>query len=92
MPEAKAAALMRGEESSEGSELLFRTRASVAQLNAEVGDLTAQYITAMEAIKLRDGIRIAMAVSGRANKFLQASAPAWQSSHVISRAISCILH
>lgn len=41
------------------------------QLQKEVSDLTGQYIKAMEEIKMRDGISKAMAISSRANKFIQ---------------------
>lgn len=62
----------------EAAELAAKTRDSIAQLSADVKELTAQYVAAMEAIKLREGIRIAMAVSGRANKFLQVSSFGWR--------------
>ena len=45
--------------------------AAVAKLSAQTKELVDQYVAAMEAIKLRDGIKLAMAVSGKANKFLQ---------------------
>lgn len=68
------------------SEAVTAARASLKQLNEDVKELVGQYIATMENIKLRDGIKIAMAVSGRANKFLQV-----RSSNCIFDITSCMI-
>lgn len=75
MPEAKADVLQAAAEAADAVEAAPQLRAAVgaavAKLSAETKELLDQYVAAMEAIKLRDGIKLAMAVSGKANKFLQ---------------------
>lgn len=46
-----------------------------AELGASLTLKLAEYVAAMEKIKLRDGIKIAMGVSADGNKFLQESQP-----------------
>lgn len=43
----------------------------VQALNSDVGELCAQYIALMEAIKIRDGAAKVLQVSAAGNKFLQ---------------------
>lgn len=49
--------------------------ALIADLNAEVGDLCAQYLDCMERIKIREGVTRALAVSAAGNKFFQDAQP-----------------
>ncbi|KAL3147164.1 hypothetical protein ABBQ32_002671 [Trebouxia sp. C0010 RCD-2024] len=51
---------------------------AVAELGRQVGPLVDAYVTALEARKLKDGIRIAMSISSLGNKFLQDYKP-WES-------------
>ena len=44
---------------------------AIEQLRRDIKDLIQQYIAAMEAIRIREGISKAMAISSRTNKFLQ---------------------
>lgn len=65
IPEAKLeAAQLEGPRDSElGS--------SVHKLDTDVAALLKEYIDAMEKIKLREGIKIAMSISSLGNKFFQ---------------------
>ncbi len=47
---------------------------ALAELNAKVAPLVEQYLAALERIKLKEGIRLAMLVSAAGNKFFQARA------------------
>ena len=44
---------------------------SIDKLSCDVRELTREYVDAMEKIKLREGIKIAMSVSSLGNKFFQ---------------------
>ena len=46
---------------------------AVSKLNQDVGELVKEYIDAMEKMKLREGIRLAMSISSLGNKFFQVS-------------------
>lgn len=46
-------------------------QASVKKLETDIEGLVKEYIEAMEKIKLREGIRIAMSISSLGNKFFQ---------------------
>ncbi|KAJ9530763.1 hypothetical protein QJQ45_014926, partial [Haematococcus lacustris] len=48
---------------------------ALAALGATVGPKVAEYYAAMEAIKLREGIRLAMTISADGNKFIQDNQP-----------------
>ena len=48
---------------------------ALAELNAKVAPLVEQYLAALERIKLKEGIRLAMLVSAAGNKFFQARHP-----------------
>ena len=45
---------------------------ALAELNTKVAPLVEQYLAALERIKLKEGIRLAMLVSAAGNKFFQA--------------------
>ena len=45
---------------------------ALAELNAKVAPLVEQYMAALERIKLKEGVRLAMLVSAAGNKFFQA--------------------
>lgn len=45
--------------------------AALAELNAKVGPLVEAYVAALEKIKIKEGIRLVMAVSSCGNKFFQ---------------------
>lgn len=47
----------------------------IAALNAEVGDLCAQYLDLMERMKIREAVTKALAVSAAGNKFFQDTQP-----------------
>ncbi|DBA80051.1 hypothetical protein WJX79_001269 [Trebouxia sp. C0005] len=52
-------------------------REAVQELGQQVGPLVDTYVAALEARKLKDGIRIAMAISSVGNKFFQDHKP-WE--------------
>lgn len=45
--------------------------AALAELNTKVGPLVEAYVAALEKIKIKEGIRLVMAVSACGNKFFQ---------------------
>lgn len=44
---------------------------AIGELNSRVGPLVEQYVAALEKIKLKEGIRLVMAISAAGNKFFQ---------------------
>jgi methionyl-tRNA synthetase len=46
-------------------------QAAIADLNTRVKQLVEQYVAALEKIKIKEGIRLVMAISAAGNKFIQ---------------------
>ena len=51
-------------------------RQAIDELSSKVAALLEQYVAALEGIKIRDAIKIAMQISAAGNKFMQVSSAA----------------